>query len=174
VRARHVESRMRYRTLFFVLPGLTMAIALTGCGSQQADDGSAGVSSGGAGWSADAVTPSPAPPQSTTTLSVAYRQSATSAVRTWTLSCDPVSGDHPNATLACAALDKAAAAGKDPFAPAAKGHACSMIYGGPETSTVTGTWQGKEIDTSFNRKDGCQVARWAALAPVLGEVARPR
>ncbi|MDX6430231.1 MAG: hypothetical protein QOE54_2597, partial [Streptosporangiaceae bacterium] len=111
---------------------------------------------------------------STTTLSVVYKKSAKAAVKTWTLTCDPVSGDHPNAKLACAELDKAAAAGKDPFAPTPKGQACTMIYGGPDTSTVTGTWQGKKIDAHFSRKDGCQVTRWAALAPLLGELPRPR
>jgi hypothetical protein len=162
---------MRYRTIFFVLPGLTMAIALAGCGSESAGDGSGSASSGGTG-STGATTPSP--PQSATTLKVAYRPSAQGAVKTWTLSCDPVSGDHPNAKQACAALAKAAASGKDPFAPTPKNQACSMIYGGPQTSTVTGTWQGKTIDATFGRKDGCQVARWAALAPVLGELPRPR
>ncbi|MCW2888595.1 MAG: hypothetical protein JWL58_5457 [Streptosporangiaceae bacterium] len=165
---------MRYRTFFFVLPGLAMAIAVTGCGSQKADDGSAGVSSGGAGWATSATSQSPAQAPSTTTLSVVYKKSAKAAVKTWTLTCDPVSGDHPNAKLACAELDKAAAAGKDPFAPTPKGQACTMIYGGPDTSTVTGTWQGKKIDAHFSRKDGCQVTRWAALAPLLGELPRPR
>ncbi|MGI8333558.1 SSI family serine proteinase inhibitor [Actinomadura scrupuli] len=156
-----------------MLPGLIMGIALTGCGSEKADDPSAGVSSGGPGWGNGEVTPGQTA-QSPTTLSVAYKQSAKAAVKTWTLTCDPVGGDHPNAKLACAELDKAAAAGKDPFAPTPKGQSCTMIYGGPDTSTVTGTWQGKKIDARFSRKDGCQVTRWTALAPLLGELPRPR
>jgi hypothetical protein len=161
---------MRYRTLFFVLPGLTMAIALTGCGSEKAASGPTQAPSGGIG----ATTEPPARTKETTTLSVAFKPSAKAPVKLWTLTCDPVGGKHPNAKPACAALDKAAATGKDPFAPTPKGQACSMIYGGPETSTVTGTWQGKKINAHFSRQDGCQVTRWAALAPLLGEVARPR
>jgi hypothetical protein len=165
---------MRYRTLFFVLAGLIMAIALTGCGSEKADGRPAQTPSVGDGRGTGAVTRSAKPAEGSTKLSVAYQPSAKAPVRTWTLSCDPVGGDHPNATLACAALDAAAAAGKDPFAATPKGQACSMIYGGPETSTVTGSWQDEQIDARFNRKDGCQVIRWTALAPLLGEIPRPR
>jgi hypothetical protein len=165
---------MRYRTLFFVLPGLTMAIALTGCGAEKAGDGPAQPSSSGPGWATGATTQSPGQGDGSTTLKVAFKPSAKAPVKTWTLTCDPVGGDHPNAEPACAALAAAAAAGKDPFAPTPKDQACTTIYGGPETSTVTGTWQDKKIDANFSRQDGCQVTRWATLAPLLGEIPRPR
>jgi hypothetical protein len=160
---------MRSRTLFFVLAGLAMAITLTGCGSENAT----GVPPQPPSGSPGATTEPPAQTK-TTVLSVAYKPSAKEPVKLWTLTCDPVGGTHPNAKPACAALDKAAATGKDPFAPPPKDHGCSMIYGGPQTSTVTGTWKGKKINAHFSRQDGCQIDRWGALAPLVGEIARPR
>jgi hypothetical protein len=171
---RHVESQVRYRTLFFVLPGVTMAIAMAGCGSEQPADRPAEVPPGQASGGTAATAHPPAKPQGSTVLRVAYKQSAETPVRIWTLTCDPVTGDHPNAKPACAALEAAAAARTDPFAPTPHGRPCSMIYGGPESSAVTGSWQNRKIDAHFSRQDGCAVKRWAALAPLLGELARPR
>lgn len=42
-----------------------------------------------------------------------------------------------------------------------------MIYGGPATAHVTGTWAGRPVDSRFDRADGCQIARWDALVPLL-------
>jgi hypothetical protein len=47
---------------------------------------------------------------------------------------------------------------------------CTMIYGGPETATVTGTWNGKKVDATFNRKNGCELKRWSVLAPLFGSL----
>ena len=40
--------------------------------------------------------------------------------------------------------------------------ACTQQYGGPETATVKGTLDGKEIDAKFSRVNGCEIARWEA------------
>lgn len=41
--------------------------------------------------------------------------------------------------------------------------ACTMIYGGPATATVTGTVDGEQVDASFSRQDGCAIARWDSI-----------
>ena len=48
------------------------------------------------------------------------------------------------------------------------GQMCSMIFGGPETATVKGSYDGRAVSASFSRKNGCEVARWNKLARVLG------
>ena len=45
-----------------------------------------------------------------------------------------------------------------------------MIYGGPEEATIKGTIRGAEIDPSFKRTDGCEIARWEKVQPLLAEV----
>lgn len=86
-------------------------------------------------------------------------------VTTYTLRCEPAGGDHPDPVAACAAL---AAAGPGVFAPPDPDLACTEIYGGPQTATVTGQLDGARVDSTFSRTDGCQIARWDALAIVLG------
>jgi hypothetical protein len=86
----------------------------------------------------------------------------------WTLTCDPTGGDHPAAAQSCALLNADATKGVDPFAPVRKGIMCTMIDAGPQVSTVTGTWRGRQVDTSFDRKNGCQTARWDHASPLVG------
>jgi hypothetical protein len=80
-----------------------------------------------------------------------------------TLSCDPAGGDHPHAAEACRTL----AALDDPFAPLPPGTIATMIYGGPETVTVDGHWQGRPVHAEFNRTNGAEIHRWERLGPVL-------
>ena len=86
----------------------------------------------------------------------------------WTLLCDPPGGDHPLAAPACELLAKFAGQEVDPFAPPRKSRACTDLYGGPDTATVSGVWRGRRVQASFSRVDGCEIARWDALGPVLG------
>jgi len=76
----------------------------------------------------------------------------------------PDGGDHPRPAEALAAL---ATAGADPFAPVPPGTIATMIYGGPETATVRGTWRGRPVAAEFRRNDGAQISRWDRLAPLL-------
>ncbi|MFE0877274.1 SSI family serine proteinase inhibitor [Streptomyces smyrnaeus] len=85
----------------------------------------------------------------------------------YTLRCHPPGGRHAAPSRACAALDRATSQGRDPFKPVAAGATCTMIYGGPATARVTGTWQGRKIDARFSRTNGCEVARWNSLVPAL-------
>ena len=47
---------------------------------------------------------------------------------------------------------------------------CTQQYGGPATARVTGTWQGQHVDATFDRTNGCEIARWNTLRPVLPNV----
>lgn len=83
----------------------------------------------------------------------------------WTLECgDPPSGDHPDPQAACDHLADAAA---DPLAPLPPDQLCTEIYGGPQTARITGSWQGEQVDLQVGRTDGCAIAQWDALGPLL-------
>jgi hypothetical protein len=87
------------------------------------------------------------------------------AAQEWTLTCDPPGGSHPDTSAACAVL-----AGLDPtvFDPVDPNQMCTQIYGGPETATVRGTWDGEPLDASFARNNGCEIARWDAIKAMFG------
>jgi hypothetical protein len=53
------------------------------------------------------------------------------------------------------------------FEPVPGNVACTQQYGGPETATVKGTLDGKEIDAKFSRENGCEIARWDAAKPLF-------
>lgn len=86
---------------------------------------------------------------------------------TYSLDCHPAGGSHRRAADACSELDRKTRWGSDPFAPVPPGANCTMIYGGPETARITGTWAGRPVDATFNRSNGCEVSRWDNLTPVL-------
>jgi len=79
------------------------------------------------------------------------------------LECHPAGGTHPDVLGACDRLDALGG----PVGPAPRGQMCTMIYGGPETATVVGSWAGAEVDTRYSRTNGCETARWRDMAPVL-------
>jgi len=41
--------------------------------------------------------------------------------------------------------------------------ACTEIYGGPDTATITGTLEGEPVDTVIDRANGCGIAEWDDL-----------
>jgi hypothetical protein len=53
------------------------------------------------------------------------------------------------------------------FEPTPPNTACTQQYGGPETARVTGTLRGVQINARFSREQGCEIARWDAVMPVL-------
>jgi Subtilisin inhibitor-like len=83
---------------------------------------------------------------------------------TWRLTCDPPGGSHPDPKAACRVLEANGAAAL-PAVP--KDKVCTQIYGGPETATITGTWQGQQVLSHFARNDGCQISRWKLLEGLL-------
>ena len=82
---------------------------------------------------------------------------------TWTLTCDPAGGDHPDAEQACAAIEGHRSA----LNPVPKDRMCAQVYGGPEKATITGTWRGEEIFAALARTNSCETARWDALVPLV-------
>jgi hypothetical protein len=76
--------------------------------------------------------------------------------RVWTLRCAPIGGTLLDRETACQRLG----ALKAPFAPTPKNVACTQIYGGPQEALVTGRFRGHSVRARFNRKDGCEIARW--------------
>ena len=82
---------------------------------------------------------------------------------TWSLTCDPTGGDHPDAEQACAAIEGHRSA----LNPVPKDRMCAQVYGGPEKATVTGTWRGEQIFAALSRTNACETARWDALVPLV-------
>lgn len=173
--AGHRERRIRMaRKVLIALPVVAVALVLTGCKSGHT------AASPTHSASATAVRPPMSSPSPSATasngnvphaakadLTVTYKASASAKPEVWTLRCDPTGGNHPQAATACTNLAVATAKG-DPFAPTRVGVMCSMIYGGPETATLKGTYNSRAVSASFSRKNGCEVARWNKLARVLG------
>src|SRR4051812_13215820 len=127
-------------------------VVVSGCGASGAADDPAEQPSRGSG-------------SGPTELTVVVRTGAGQAERTFSLTCDPPGGDHPDPVAACRLLDRL----PDPFAPLPADEACTEIYGGPETATVTGTFRGEPVDAAFSRSNGCQISRWDAYRPLLVE-----
>ncbi|RKQ92036.1 hypothetical protein C8N24_1875 [Solirubrobacter pauli] len=48
--------------------------------------------------------------------------------------------------------------------------ACTQMFGGPETATIKGTLRGEPVDARFSRTDGCEIARWDKVKPLLDQV----
>jgi hypothetical protein len=46
--------------------------------------------------------------------------------------------------------------------------ACTLQYGGPEKAHVTGTLDGRPIDVTLDRADGCGIASYQALFTAFG------
>ena len=127
---------------------LAAAFLLPACGAEGGD--------GGAGAAA--------PPSPAIELRVEFFPKGTGAGgESATLTCDPVGGTHPRPEEACTALDAQA----DALAPVPADAVCTQIYGGDETATVNGVVHGQEVDAKFNRTNGCEIARWDALTPLL-------
>ena len=83
--------------------------------------------------------------------------------RTWTLTCGPVGGTHPQRARACRQL----AAVPAPFAPAPEDVVCTEIFGGPQEALVRGRFRGRRVWVRFSREDGCQIARWDRIRAVF-------
>jgi hypothetical protein len=56
----------------------------------------------------------------------------------------------------------------DVAAPPDPARACTEIYGGPERAHVTGTIEGRAVDVTVARSDGCGIADYEALFAALG------
>ncbi|MET9547503.1 MULTISPECIES: SSI family serine proteinase inhibitor [unclassified Streptomyces] len=109
----------------------------------------------------------PSAPGPTDRLTITVSDSGGDGEGTYVLKCHPTGGTHPAAAKACARLDEVTVYGTDPFAPVPSDRMCTMQYGGPATARITGTWQGRPVDATYNRGNGCEISRWDRMAPVL-------
>jgi hypothetical protein len=73
----------------------------------------------------------------------------------------------PAESTACGA---AAGVSTADLAPVPADQACTQLYGGPQTASITGTLRGESVDARFKRTDGCEIARWEHVQPLLSEV----
>jgi hypothetical protein len=154
--------------------GLATLLVLAGCGggggvtpepAQPGGTGPDAPTTSTPGGTSPATPPaSPAAPVAAE-LTITLDETGGGSPRSFTLTCAPVGGSHPQAQAACDAL---AAAGADVFAPVPPGRQCTQVYGGPQVATVTGTVAGRPVEATFTRTDGCEIARWDALADLLG------
>lgn len=64
----------------------------------------------------------------------------------------------------CAALDVVA---PRVFQPIPEDRVCTMIYGGPATATIRGTYDEDLANAYFNQLNGCEIGRWNQILPVL-------
>lgn len=106
------------------------------------------------------ATPAPTPD---TDLTIVVNTGSGSTKR-WRLTCNPPAGTHPDPEAACRALQSNGAVA---LPPVPKDKACTQIYGGPETASITGTWQGEQVMSTFARNDGCQISRWKLMEGLL-------
>jgi Subtilisin inhibitor-like len=129
--------------------GLVLGLLLAaGCGS---------ASGGG-----DAAEP---PPQPRYDLEITFWPKGNDGEsRRATLVCEPNGGTHPDSAKACAALD----AHPEALHPVPMDVACTEIYGGDQEAEIEGTGaDGSGVRALLNRTNGCEIARWDALAPLL-------
>jgi hypothetical protein len=105
-----------------------------------------------------------APHRDRTLLLIQVQLTPTSALQTWLLRCDPAAGSHPDPDQACAVLDNVRISA---FRPVPPGTMCTEIYGGPERAWVAGRWHGRRVWATFTRANGCEIARWNAVRPLL-------
>jgi hypothetical protein len=145
-----------------LLPLLVLAavLVLAGCGS---GDDAASAAPG----APDATGSDPAAggiSQADNDLQIEIDLGDGSAPLTWTLTCVGfVEGSHPQAQAACDHL----AGLERPFPPLPEDVVCSQEYGGPETARVLGRWGGEPVELDLSRVDGCRIAQWNSLVPVV-------
>ncbi|WP_228976351.1 SSI family serine proteinase inhibitor [Streptomyces sp. DH12] len=88
---------------------------------------------------------------------------------TFKLECDGDrgTGTHPRAQRACERLAELSKDGRDPFSPVPQDRMCTQQHGGPATARIEGTWHGRPVEAAFARTNGCEIARWENMQPVL-------
>jgi len=128
-----------------------MALALVGCGSQRP----VAVRGDGAATSLRVeVQAAPGSPARRATLTCDGTPAATGFITDSRAACDLVTGD-----------DKARGR---LLGSAPAGQVCTQLYGGPQSAHVTGRIEGRSVDVTVTRADGCGVADWSRLQPLLG------
>jgi hypothetical protein len=73
-----------------------------------------------------------------------------------TLTCSPAGGTLANADEACRRLRRL----EHRFRRPPGQDVCTEIYGGPAIGEIRGTFQGEQVNATFARTDGCEIALW--------------
>lgn len=149
-RTQSAQTRVRRTSLTVLALAVALPVLLAGCGAAESD-------------TVTPQAPVSATPTAGTQLTIVTNDGE-GKVTTSTLTCDPAGGTLPDPDKACAALT---AKGRTALPPVAKGMMCTQIYGGPQTATLTGTWQGTTVNAHFSRTNGCEVSRWEAMDGLL-------
>ncbi|ABK01946.1 hypothetical protein Arth_0547 [Arthrobacter sp. FB24] len=103
-------------------------------------------------------------------LAIMVKPSESEAALNYTLVCKDgvptAESSHPSAAAACTTLKENPAVLSP--APRATDQACTQQYGGPQEATVTGIVDDTPVDSSFGRKDGCEIGLWNSAKDILG------
>jgi Subtilisin inhibitor-like len=84
-------------------------------------------------------------------------------VRHLTLRCRPAGGAHPAPARACRRLFANLGALK----PVPRDRVCDSGFYGRQEARLSGTLNGRRVRAAFNRRNGCELRRWARLAPLF-------
>lgn len=97
------------------------------------------------------------PSQSPTALEITVWPSGRSGDKhEATLRCSPAGGTLPDPEEACRRLESM----ERPFVRPSGQDVCTEIYGGPALAEILGTFHGTEVNATFARSDGCEIALW--------------
>lgn len=143
---------------------LVLLGSLTACGSDSGPSDTAPTSA-----------PSSLPSSTVTELTIQIGVEDGPVIKTATLTIVDGGGatgtgylaDPQRAATAAALFDNPTAVKRLVEGPPA-GQMCTMIYGGPDGATITGTFRGAAVAQQFHRTDGCGIADWELFEPVLG------
>ena len=106
-----------------------------------------------------------------TSLRVEVRPTPGAAARRATLTCDgspTASGFIADSRAACDLVTGNEKARARLVAGPPANQACTQLYGGPQRAQVSGRIVGRPVDVTLTRVDGCGVADWSLLQPLLG------
>jgi hypothetical protein len=101
------------------------------------------------------------PEELTAHITIHVQKDPKSPEKTAVLICP---GRKPIERDVCAALDVVA---PKVFERVGESRVCTMIYGGPATATMRGTYDDGLVNASFNQANGCEIGRWNQVLPVF-------
>jgi hypothetical protein len=101
------------------------------------------------------------PEELTAHITIHVQKDPKSPEKTAVLICP---GRKPIERDVCAALDVVA---PKVFEPVGESRVCTMIYGGPATATMRGTYDDGLVNATFNQANGCEIGRWNQVLPVF-------
>lgn len=113
----------------------------------------------GCGAEEQAAAPAPSAPATQLTVRVDADGDGPEPARQERISC----AEPPEGAACAAAADLRPA----DLAPVPDDVACTELFGGPQTATIAGTLDRERVEARFSRVNGCEIARWDKVAPLL-------